>query len=1122
MSLVGAARQRKLQLLLLTAAVFQTPSRGQVQDVLSGCEDSCSFAFDNECDDGGAGSALAACRLGTDCNDCGWRNVSVLPIRELGYRSAPNQQPAQGLAGASGDGGPAEFVADATFEQCAAMCREDCIAFVRRHQGTNCWLIPTAWYPGGDIELVTWTGGTTYVKLPDCNATTTSCDLLWGMQCECEPYAVKNTVVHNGFEYASLDDIPAVQPTQSGFGGQRCPNDAPDCPGSTCSRTTAGQNYFLKMPCGWDFFPITGYSISDNYPIWNEIVSLGWGTHCINDPFTGAAFWTFGSNGGYDDGDIERDQDSDEIVAVHEECGQMHTFSPSGDSRQIGWYMEASAAEGFRSTSCGRRFLIRRPLGCLYNVPNITAASDSAGAEGDVPLLEPQADRLSLTSTGGAFLPRQINRALVATVWDNIQQHSEGDNASNINDGRYGNDRKWSSYSETTNAVDPYIYVALGLDERILIDTIAFGRDNSGANVDNFIGTYTFQVSVDPFTGVDGEYAWTTVGSLIYSGTSPLDGSRRHQYRVSPPVPANAIRVIVNSRYIAIDELEIYGVRATETWMPINNARVSNANATVTDSAGNAQSLISGDGGEYNTGTGASVSIELDGLYTLYIVSFRTTDPVLWIRRCKIAYLNMDSQLLYARLDGSHTADPSLADYILDLDSLPGGMNSDYGMEVTLPVPIETSQLRFFDIEGQENSPTVNVQFGISGHAALQPISGVPGDPRLDVQVEATGFDDTVGCDTVQYAITVRHAMNVPGRNSNLARQLRVSDMLSDSKIDLVYGTVTVEKSIISSGTSATWQPMSPSLHRVVEGNGDSDALVIVDVDHLYVDEILRITYTAAARDPAPKDIVSARAVVELLDRDNPCIFDQDSLRVCDTTGRTVPAPCGVTRRAIAWHEIASDVGALAFSHSASNSGSKPNEVTIDGTTREVYLISVDVDVSLIAGTATNVLLRVAVPSDRTQYFELLSIDNVDNNARTGTSEDDTVLQMDMASMMTQRMEVPCNTRDNIVSSSSGMHLELTGALYNSFYYSGEYICGDNGCNELQLDATLEYDLVSATIFHERYTSARLLNLTRMDGFELPSVFQTTYGVRYTGGNPTWPLATINLENGDLPDDGYE
>lgn len=37
------------------------------------CDNTCSTAFDNECDDGGPNSLYSVCALGTDCNDCGPR-----------------------------------------------------------------------------------------------------------------------------------------------------------------------------------------------------------------------------------------------------------------------------------------------------------------------------------------------------------------------------------------------------------------------------------------------------------------------------------------------------------------------------------------------------------------------------------------------------------------------------------------------------------------------------------------------------------------------------------------------------------------------------------------------------------------------------------------------------------------------------------------------------------------------------------------------------------------------------------------------------------------------------------------------------------------------------------------
>ncbi|MGD2109828.1 MAG: hypothetical protein PVI86_10585 [Phycisphaerae bacterium] len=46
--------------------------RGLDEDT-PGCTDTCQFAFDGTCDDGGPGSSYSLCELGTDCSDCGPR-----------------------------------------------------------------------------------------------------------------------------------------------------------------------------------------------------------------------------------------------------------------------------------------------------------------------------------------------------------------------------------------------------------------------------------------------------------------------------------------------------------------------------------------------------------------------------------------------------------------------------------------------------------------------------------------------------------------------------------------------------------------------------------------------------------------------------------------------------------------------------------------------------------------------------------------------------------------------------------------------------------------------------------------------------------------------------------------
>ncbi len=52
-------------------AIGCAADRGNVAETL--CDDSCTFAGDGECDDGGEDSLYSVCEFGSDCEDCGLR-----------------------------------------------------------------------------------------------------------------------------------------------------------------------------------------------------------------------------------------------------------------------------------------------------------------------------------------------------------------------------------------------------------------------------------------------------------------------------------------------------------------------------------------------------------------------------------------------------------------------------------------------------------------------------------------------------------------------------------------------------------------------------------------------------------------------------------------------------------------------------------------------------------------------------------------------------------------------------------------------------------------------------------------------------------------------------------------
>jgi len=76
-------QSRTLRLILPLAAAVgcsgggSTTGTGNPPATTTLCTDSCPYAGDGECDDGGPGAAYAVCELGTDCADCGPRTVQT-------------------------------------------------------------------------------------------------------------------------------------------------------------------------------------------------------------------------------------------------------------------------------------------------------------------------------------------------------------------------------------------------------------------------------------------------------------------------------------------------------------------------------------------------------------------------------------------------------------------------------------------------------------------------------------------------------------------------------------------------------------------------------------------------------------------------------------------------------------------------------------------------------------------------------------------------------------------------------------------------------------------------------------------------------------------------------------
>jgi hypothetical protein len=75
----GRAQSWGLGVAILAGALLVAASCGEGDDAggdVELCTNTCVWAHDGDCDDGGPGSDFSLCELGTDCGDCGPRRVS--------------------------------------------------------------------------------------------------------------------------------------------------------------------------------------------------------------------------------------------------------------------------------------------------------------------------------------------------------------------------------------------------------------------------------------------------------------------------------------------------------------------------------------------------------------------------------------------------------------------------------------------------------------------------------------------------------------------------------------------------------------------------------------------------------------------------------------------------------------------------------------------------------------------------------------------------------------------------------------------------------------------------------------------------------------------------------------
>ncbi|MGE0789791.1 MAG: hypothetical protein AB7S26_29225 [Sandaracinaceae bacterium] len=84
------------------------------------CSDTCTYANDGECDDGGPGSTYSDCALGTDCGDCGSREAGASPEPAMSMGCSDTCTWARD--GQCDDGGPGSVYSECEYGTDCADC----------------------------------------------------------------------------------------------------------------------------------------------------------------------------------------------------------------------------------------------------------------------------------------------------------------------------------------------------------------------------------------------------------------------------------------------------------------------------------------------------------------------------------------------------------------------------------------------------------------------------------------------------------------------------------------------------------------------------------------------------------------------------------------------------------------------------------------------------------------------------------------------------------------------------------------------------------------------------------------------------------------------------------------
>jgi len=162
---------------------------------------------------------------------------------------------------------------------------------------------------------------------------------------------------------------------------------------------------------------------------------------------------------------------------------------------------------------------------------------------------------LTLVEEGGTIQSGNLATAGTAFAQDEIGVAPHA--IAKVNDGTFGNSSSWIAGTTWS-----FVGISLG-STAVLVNQIAFGRDNTGTYADRWLGAYELQYTTvaNPSESTP-EASWTTLGTLEYQsagGTNFATPAKRHRFTFDPVFATGfRLRIYSGPELIGVDEMEIY------------------------------------------------------------------------------------------------------------------------------------------------------------------------------------------------------------------------------------------------------------------------------------------------------------------------------------------------------------------------------------------------------------------------------------------------------------------------------------------------------------------------------------------------------------------------------------